>query len=59
MKCWYVTKGKTGITNDLKMTAPFKLIRFPGHAKVHADSPAYLSETLKEAEPSLQLKRAS
>lgn len=41
------------------MTAPFKLIRFQGHGKVHADSPAYLSETLKEAEPSLQLKRAS
>lgn len=49
----------TGITNDLKMTASFKLIRFQGHGKVHADSPAYLSETLKEAEPSLQLKRAS
>lgn len=49
----------TGITNDLKMTAPFKLIRFQGHGKVHADSPAYLSETLKEAEPSLQLKGAS
>lgn len=49
----------TGTTNDLKMTASFKLIRFQGHGEVHTDSPAYLSETLKEGEPSLQLKRAS